>query len=90
MRIVAHAPRGVGNADGVEQLDRARRAPRCVDAWPCTVSASAIWSPTRITGLSAVIGSWKISEMRAPRTCAHLALGQREQVAPFEQDRGRR
>ena len=26
----------------------------------CTSGASAIWSPTRMTGLSAVIGSWKI------------------------------
>src|SRR5688572_12442866 len=36
--------------------------------WPCTKRASAIWSPTRITGFSAVIGSWKMREIRAPRT----------------------
>ncbi len=30
-------------------------------------STSAIWSPTFMTGLSAVIGSWKIIEMRSPR-----------------------
>jgi len=27
-----------------------------------------IWSPIRITGLSEVIGSWKIIEIRLPRT----------------------
>src|SRR6266567_6515321 len=30
-------------------------------------STSAIWSPTFMTGLSAVIGSWKIMPIRAPR-----------------------
>ena len=30
--------------------------------------ASAIWSPTVKTGLSEVIGSWKIMAMRLPRT----------------------
>ena len=30
-------------------------------------STSAIWSPTVMTGLSAVIGSWKIMAMRVPR-----------------------
>ena len=36
---------------------RARLARLCPS---CTSGPSAIWSPTRITGLSAVIGSWKI------------------------------
>ncbi len=40
-----------------------RESPRC------TCGASAIWSPTRITGLSAVIGSWKIIAIEPPRTC---------------------
>jgi hypothetical protein len=31
-------------------------------------ATSAIWSPTVKTGLSAVIGSWKIMAMRLPRT----------------------
>ena len=34
----------------------------------CSSSASAIWLPTVITGLSDVIGSWKIIEMSLPRT----------------------
>ena len=31
-------------------------------------STSSIWSPTVMTGLSAVIGSWKIIDMRVPRS----------------------
>ena len=34
-------------------------------AW--TRATSATWSPTVNTGLSAVIGSWKIMEIRLPR-----------------------
>ncbi len=34
----------------------------------CSSSASAICLPTVITGLSDVIGSWKIIEMSLPRT----------------------
>ena len=53
------AARGIGDADQAHQLERALarlrlRMPRR------RRGASAIWSPTRITGLSAVIGSWKI------------------------------
>ena len=55
-------------------------------AMPWTVAPRRSGRRSRITGLSAVIGSWKISEMPAPRTCAHLALGQREQVAALEED----
>ena len=33
-------------------------------AGPCASNVSAIWSPIRITGLSAVIGSWKIMATR--------------------------
>jgi hypothetical protein len=33
----------------------------------CWISASAIWKPTGSTGLSEVIGSWKIMPMRLPR-----------------------
>ncbi len=35
----------------------------------CTRSGSMIWKPTVKTGLSEVIGSWKMKPMRAPRTC---------------------
>ena len=53
----------------------------------CSRTASAIWSPIRITGLSEVIGSWKIIEMRLPRICAHLVFVESEQIGAFEHDR---
>ena len=34
----------------------------------CSWTASAIWSPTVYTGLSEVMGSWKIIAMSLPRT----------------------
>ena len=34
----------------------------------CARSASMIWNPTVYTGLSAVIGSWKITAISLPRT----------------------
>src|SRR5574340_818634 len=43
----------------------------------CTRSASPIWNPTRNTGFSDVIGSWKIIAIWSPRiarTCASLIL----------------
>ena len=39
----------------------------------CTCGPSAIWSPTRMTGLSAVIGSWKIIAIAPPRTSSEPA-----------------
>ncbi|MBA7470418.1 hypothetical protein ES707_05704 [subsurface metagenome] len=44
------------------------RAQACFDvmSW-CSRTASVIWSPIRITGLSEVIGSWKIIDIRLPR-----------------------
>ncbi len=41
-------------------------------AMPCTTSASPICLPTRITGLSAAIGSWNTRPIPAPRT-AHIS-----------------
>jgi hypothetical protein len=46
-------------------------APASASAPPrprCTRSASAIWRPTVSTGLSDVIGSWKIIEISLPRS----------------------
>ena len=51
--------------------------------------------PQRLADLAAdgqhriedVIGSWKIIEMSLPRIVAHLALGQRQQIAALEADR---
>ena len=38
------------------------------DSRLCCDSTSSIWSPQVITGLSAVIGSWKIIDMRVARS----------------------
>ena len=46
-------------------IARARAARR--DSRWCTMAASAIWSPTVNTGLSDVIGSWKIIAIWLPR-----------------------
>ena len=52
----------------------------------CRRSASPIWKPTGKVGLSEVIGSWKIIPIRLPRTRAHGALVERQQILAFEQD----
>src|SRR5438128_1435916 len=50
-----------------------------VDIARCNRTASTIWSPIRITGLSEVMGSWKIMEMRLPGI-EDVAQGVTEQV----------
>ena len=40
------------------------------EAFWCSTNISAIWRPTGDSGLSAVIGSWKIMPMRLPRSSA--------------------
>ena len=85
MRIVvrARAASGMRTASSSSMAARARPAsPR----GRARRSVSAIWSPTVNTGFSAVIGSWKMSAMPAPRTAPHLALGERQQVAALEID----
>ena len=86
MRVVVRAPRGLRDADLAEQRRPPAPTPRAGRRDDAARTASAIWLPTVNTGLSAVIGSWKTIASPAPRTRAHLALGQREQVAAVEQD----
>ena len=63
----------------------ARAASRVfIPRWNC--SGSMICSPIGSTGLSEVIGSWKIIEISRPRTSRMSLFGKREQVAAFEQD----
>jgi hypothetical protein len=38
------------------------------DSLVCSASTSSIWSPQVMTGFSAVIGSWKIIDMRVQRS----------------------
>ena len=85
-----HAPAaGSGMPTSLEQLDRPLPARRAGRARGAGARASAIWLPTVSTGLSAVIGSWKIIARPVAAHAAHLALGQRQQVAALEQHRVR-
>ena len=61
------APLGRGNADAAPAPRRPGARPRCQLAPSCRTNISAICRPTGDSGLSAVIGSWKIIEMRLPR-----------------------
>ena len=74
VRVGARRRAGSRQPTAVEQLDRRARgrAPRRGPAGARGI-ASATWSPTRIVGLSAVIGSWN--------TMATSAAAQRGQVA---------
>ena len=44
--------------------------------------ASTIWSPTRYTGLSEVMGSWKIMAIFWPRTCCISFSGRAKRSVP--------
>ena len=50
---------------------RRRRSDAASGVW--ISRTSAIWSPTVMTGLSEVMGSWKIMAMRVPRRARSLA-----------------
>ena len=56
----------------------------------CTSSASRICRPMVSTGLSEVIGSWKIIAISRPRIVAQLLVVEREQVAAAEHRRALR
>ena len=53
----------------------------------CSSSTSAIWLPMVSTGLSEVIGSWKIIAMSLPRTARIASVAEREQIDAGELDR---
>ena len=74
VRIVVHAPLGIGDADQLEAARPPRRAR--VLASTCRDAAAAARRPARpssCTGLSDVIGSWKIMRDLAAAHLAHLA-----------------
>ena len=81
----AHAPLGLGDADLAQHLDGVRHRVGAATGRGAGPALSAICRPTVSTGLSEVIGSWKIIEIALPRTVAHLLVGQREQIAALEQ-----
>ena len=85
VRVGPVAALGVGDADQANQLERA--LPGLCSARPSrTRGPSAICSPTRMTGLSAVIGSWKTMPM-----CGAAQPGERFWArAPGRRTRSRR
>ena len=86
MRVGARAPRRVGDADPPHQVERPLARRRRATGRGAPAGASAIWSPTRITGLSAVIGSWKIIAIDPPRRSAAAPAGRcRHEVLALEQ-----
>ena len=61
------------DADLLQQLDRAPRAPPCGPCPRAARSVSASWKPTVKHGLRLVVGSWKIIAMSLPISRAALA-----------------
>ena len=84
VRIVLEPPRGGRDADdGPAARAPARRRARPVEHRCAPAGSRSICRPTGSTGLSAVIGSWKIIAIsRAAHACAARARGMREQIAP--------
>ena len=82
MRIAVDALRWRGNADLGEPVDRPlpRLALRVSDR--CARIVSVSWSPTRISGLRLVSGSWKIMPMRRPRSARIRAGGRLSMRSP--------
>ena len=83
-RIFVDAPLRLRDADAAQPFDRlgARRRAAQRPCAPRSPRRSA--SPTRITGLRLVPGSWKIMPMRPPRIARMPRLGQAEQVLAVE------
>ncbi len=87
VRIGARAPLRLGDADACAAArSPSGRPPPCSADW-CSMIASAIWSPAVKTGLSDVIGSWKIIEMSAPRRLRSRFASAWVDVLAVEQDR---
>ena len=61
---------------------RSRASSRLTPRWRW--SASPIWSPTRNTGFSEVIGSWKIMAMSLPRTSSISSSGSSRRLRPLK------
>jgi hypothetical protein len=81
VRIVAGAAVGLGDGDIIHGLNGKLPRLRASERVPCASTASAIWSPTRMTGLSAVMGSWKIMAMREPRNWRMESAGKGGEIA---------
>ena len=81
MRIVVDAALRVGDSDHPQRLDRALAGLARARSSDAAGRPRAIWLPIVKTGLSEVIGSWKIIAILRAANRAHLGLGQLRQVA---------
>ena len=73
VRVVGKSLLGTWDADVLERLDRAARASLRVTS-RCARTASSSCHPIDLTGLSDVIGSWKIIAISSPRNRLSFAL----------------
>ena len=81
VRILGGAALGLRDLHQLAASRPRAASPRRGRASGAAARISAICRPTLSTGLSEVIGSWKIIEMRSPRIARISLLGEREQVA---------
>ena len=86
MRILVDALFGVRDADHPEQLDRALPWPGALFMPMCSFSDSLIWRLIVSTGLSDVIGSWKIMAISLPRIDRTCSSDMLEDVVALEHD----
>src|SRR5881397_1437802 len=78
--------RRAGSGMPTMESSSASRARAAVGAIPrCVSSPSVIWRPIVSTGLSEVMGSWKIIAISLP-DAPHRFFVQRQEVAPLEED----
>ena len=98
-RARADTPRQRRSGSGMptRRISSSARSRACRRLWPRrTRGPSAIWSPTRMTGFRAVIGSWKTiaisrprSSPRAIRRARARSVAVEDDLAPGDRARGR-
>ena len=87
VRVGVHAPGRIGDADELEQLDRARSRALALDtSWCARIASSDLRCRRGRSGCSEDSGSWKTIAISLPRIARSSLLGQREQVAALEED----
>ena len=92
VRVVVDAPLGPRDADLLRAPRSRAPAPRAAVTSRCSITASTSWLPTESTGLSDVIGSWKIIEISLPRSArsrrfdASSRFSPRNSACPVETD----
>ena len=89
MRIGPARAFRVGDVDVSQKIQDATLDFGSAEAPYGSSNISPIWSPIVRRGLSAVIGSWKIMPIRAPRMARISSSLRAREIVPFEHDRAR-